>query len=782
MGQTAILPHVHDTTVPDHRYFSANGCVVHRGEERNIFVGGTLVGSFHVDDRAMRNVLIVTLTQDRRVRIGKLAQALGISAERIRVVRRRYEEGGLTAITELRTGGRGPACSDKDISRLERLFEQGAKIDDAHAALGRRVSRSLVGRIRKEWADARKAEAARTEAAEPAQIELSVTPVSNVEAKPLQWVSTELPSVASGDSEKAARKSDELLEAPAIFGGNDVEAKSSHPVLSTESSSMAGDDGEAENASGEIPLEAAVEYGGQRAQYVGTWLMLAMVGVFGLYRLAEHFRHAAAEQAQKDGKRFVTAAALRIALDAAAIALTLGEGCVEGVRRIATPSAATLLRSRRTVSETWTRRVLHGFADTSGEPLHLTQMQALARIGAAGSEERYVCYVDNHMRTYTGKFTVRKGWRMQDKRARPGVSDCYVHDVDGNPLFRLDDPTHQSLTSWLMPVGTMLRDALGKDGPVPLLVFDRGGAFPKAMSELRDANFEFATYERAPYQTLAASAFDKELELGDEKLRFTESHKKNLRRGRGRVRRIAVRMPDGKQVNILAVSQAPADAIIGWMLARWCQENQFKHASTRWGSNHIDSYSVDAYDPDAIIPNPARRRLERSLNIARASEGQALRKLKRLPRDHKHSQRLEQDAADARHLQEKLEALRPETPNRAPVRDTPLADSLKRHPRDYKMLVDTLRIVLANAESELATRLAPHLARPDQAKKTLANLLAAPGHVRLGKRHVVVSLEPVGTVPERKAFEQLLGQVNDLQLTLPGDHSGRSLRFKLHVE
>jgi hypothetical protein len=35
------------------------------------------------------------------------------------------------------------------------------------------------------------------------------------------------------------------------------------------------------------------------------------------------------------------------------------------------------------------------------------------------------------MRRYTGQEVVRKGWRMQDKRAVPGCSDCYVHDEDG---------------------------------------------------------------------------------------------------------------------------------------------------------------------------------------------------------------------------------------------------------------------------------------------------------------------------------------------------------------
>ena len=44
--------------------------------------------------------------------------------------------------------------------------------------------------------------------------------------------------------------------------------------------------------------------------------------------------------------------------------------------------------------------------------------------------------------------------------------------------------------------------------------------------------------------------------------------------------------------------------------------------------------------------------------------------------------------------------------------ETSLAGKLQRHRPEYKCVVDTLRIGLANAESELAVRLAPHLNRP----------------------------------------------------------------------
>lgn len=74
----------------------------------------------------------------------------------------------------------------------------------------------------------------------------------------------------------------------------------------------------------------------------------------------------------------------------------------------------------------------------------------------------------------------------------------------------------------------------------------------------------------------------------------------------------------------------------------------------------------------------------------------------------------------------------------------------------------TTTIACANAEMDLATRLAPKLPRAAEAKKTLANLFAAPGDIRVGRKAITVCLSPAGTRHERKAFDELLDAVNRL--------------------
>ncbi len=101
--------------------------------------------------------------------------------------------------------------------------------------------------------------------------------------------------------------------------------------------------------------------------------------------------------------------------------------------------------------------------------------------------------------------------------------------------------------------------------------------------------------------------------------------------------------------------------------------------------------------------------------------------------------------------QAEIESQRPHIPSHAALKDTCLADKLVHHPGHYKTVIDTLRVALANIESELAARLAPGLPCPLEAKKTLANLLVAPGRLRLSPGILHVDLSPAATAPERKA-------------------------------
>jgi hypothetical protein len=407
----------------------------------------------------------------------------------------------------------------------------------------------------------------------------------------------------------------------------------------------------------------------------------------------------------------------------------------------------------------------------------------------AACEGPAVFYVDGHLRRYHGKQVVRKGWRMQDRRVLPGSTDYYVHDEDGRPVFRIPVTSHDSLSAWLQPIAKRLREGLGAEERI-LLAFDRGGAFSKQLAELRDAGMEFVTYERAPYPTIAESKFGRTVVVRGETYQLHESRNKNLGDKRGRIRRIALRDADGKQINLVAISTASAEQLVAILLGgpsiklpsgRWQQENAFHHGDARWGINQLDDRAVEPYPPGTIIPNPARRRLDQSLRLARAAEGDARRKLACTTPELGALRRtaVEQDLADALALQRDLEALRPQTPTHAPIEETALAGKLVRHTGQLKRVVDVIRVVCANAESELATLIAPHMGRPREAKKVIANILAAPGKVTVTDQAIHVRLAPAANRSEREAMQHLFAALNQRGLVLPSDPKRLPLRFDL---
>lgn len=326
-------------------------------------------------------------------------------------------------------------------------------------------------------------------------------------------------------------------------------------------------------------------------------------------------------------------------------------------------------------------------------------------------------------------------------------------------------------------VGAVGGDHLNAWAERILLAFDRAGAFPEQMAELRDLGVEFVTYERRPYPLLTATAFDHELDLGDERVRFVES-RTNLRRGRGRVQRIAVLHADGRQVNLLGVSQEPAERLIRIMAGRWVQENAFKHDDARWGINQLDGRTVVPYPADSVIPNPARRRLDRALRVARVREGDVRSELARLAPNHPRRAKLDAALTEALAQQNELLALRPSVPKHARLQDSELRDVLVKHDGAYKATLDTIRIACANAEADLAADLAPLLPKPREAKRALANVLAAPARVRIGRRTIAVDLRPAGTQAELAAIRTWLADLMPRTLTLPGDPHCRRLRFR----
>ncbi|MDQ3341946.1 MAG: hypothetical protein M4D80_42915, partial [Myxococcota bacterium] len=609
----------------------------------------------------------MTLAKSGQLNLERLAEAFGVGGEYLRRLRRKEETRGFGAVIGVRQGKNAKVSPELRAAWCA-MFDAGQMPVHAHREQPRKDRRaySTVWQVYRQWKDER-----------PLLTTAAVVPV----AVPLpQEGQLTLPQLASH-----------------VADGDDRVPPD-------------------ERAADIVPMAAQPIRGAKMVQHVGSWMLLALARELGLHDEAEQ----AFEHRHRDG--------LRIALDAVICALAIRQFVVEGVRRLATPSGPTLLRAERVPSASGVRKLLGRLLEQTEGGAALDARMAARLIAAVHRDDGpAVFYVDNHMRPYTGQAVVRKGWRMQDRRVLPGTSDYYVHDEDGRPVFRVAVAAHDSLKAWLPPLAARLRDGLGEGGQI-LLAFDRAGAFAEPLADLRDAGFDFVTYERKPYPELPATAFTATTIAGDH-VGLHESRLRNLGAGRGRIRRIAIRTEDGRQVNLLANSKLPAARLVEILWYRWRQENGFKHGVERWGINQLDGRSVESYPPGTIIPNPARRRLDHALRLARVAEGEARRDLARFAPGSPRHAAAEVDLAEALGRQHDLEHLRPWVPPRAPIEETELAGKLVRHDGKLKMIIDVIRVVCANAESELAMLLAPHMRRPREAKKLVANILAAPGSV-----------------------------------------------------
>ena len=806
-----MLPGVGEAE-PDRHWFGRGGCVErHADGSFAVFVRGELLGVFDADDVASRDVLMAVILQGGERGREEVAFAFRVSQATVGRVVTRFKCGGYRAVADYgRPSGR-TVRTPKLQERLSKLFEQGMGPRQAHRAVAKLASYGTVQSMHAQWL-ADRAARSEGEAAAASQQALPLAPANDATLDgAAESVSAGVPVVrqqgatqaspptaardAALDTAEATTVTEPVAPPPAVEQAAGVsagvpilpqqDAPPAQPPMAAKDAAL--DTTEAatvsepvapppvvEQALCEPSLEEVAPPAHGVVQHIGSWLPLAMMNALGVYEVAARCRGDS-----------VSMPTLRTAMDAAAIAFVLGQGCVEGVRRIETPSVGTLLRHAGGVSANWTRRVLHSFADVGSVSFQATVSSRLLTRSADGDDHVWL-YVDNHMRPYTGQHVIRKGWRMQDKRVVPGTTDFYVHDETGCPLWRVSTTSNDSLCAWLMPVVEFARLSLGKH-VTPVLDFDRGGAFPEMMATLRDAKAEFVTYERRPYPEIGATEFKDSLSVTlasrphrPTLIRYTEAPQKNLCAGRGRVRRIALLTEEGKQVNLVAASSQPAEVLIRRHLARWgMQENQLKHGVERWGINHLDGRKVEPYPPDAIIPNPERRRLERVLKLSHTSEGEAWRKLVRLDDKEPGHEQIEKEIGAAMERQRDLMALRAKVPKKAKLSETPLAGKLKRHLLPYKNVLDMLRVVLANVESDFAVLLAPRLDRPREARKLLATLFAAPGTIHLGSRSVTVRLMPAATAPERIALSAFLRDVSQMNLTLPGDPDRRALRWML---
>ena len=173
-----VLPMIGEFAHPNERWFSSMGCVVERGEERDVFVGGTLIGSFRLGEDGERNAILIGLMADDAVRVGKVAAAFGLVPETLRILRKVHEEEGLAAVVARKRGGSESKVTPRLRARMYAMFASGLGASAVHLKLRGKLSHRTVTYAQAAW----RAQTAPPEPAVVAQVPALVNrlPVRNL--------------------------------------------------------------------------------------------------------------------------------------------------------------------------------------------------------------------------------------------------------------------------------------------------------------------------------------------------------------------------------------------------------------------------------------------------------------------------------------------------------------------------------------------------------------------------------------------------------------------------
>ncbi|MBU1914686.1 MAG: helix-turn-helix domain-containing protein [Candidatus Thermoplasmatota archaeon] len=424
----------------------------------------------------------------------------------------------------------------------------------------------------------------------------------------------------------------------------------------------------------------------------------------------------------------------------------------------------------------------------------LTRLAAMGRAAEFGQElarhrvdERGkmlgFLYVDGHVRVYHGKRTIPKAYVPQIRLALPATTDYWINDTRGDPLFVVTAEANNALTKMLPQVLKEIRDLVGPRRR-PTIVFDRGGWSPKLFAEIIAANFHILTYRKGKFRRVARKRFilrkatldgrPVEYELDDRPIR--------LLKGKLRLRQVTRLTDGGHQTAVIASRWDLRDIVVAYrMFERWRQENFFKYASEEFLIDALCDYQMDEADPTRSVPNPERRAAEKKLKAARA----ALTKLERAygaaAIDSSEGQRptmrgfkiahgkLGKQIRVARARVQKLEEKRNALEKRVPIAQALKGQEVMKLATERKHLMNVLKMVAYQIESDLLNLIRPHYARAEDEGRTLVqSMLQRAATIDPDGIHLRVTLAPLSSAHRSTAAAALCDALNETETPFPG--------------
>ena len=413
---------------------------------------------------------------------------------------------------------------------------------------------------------------------------------------------------------------------------------------------------------------------------------------------------------------------------------------------------------------------------------------AARRIAQRGQALGFL-YVDGHVRVYHGKHTLPKAFVPQRRLAVAATTDYWVNDQRGDPLFVVTAEANAGMVKMLPVVLQQIRTLIGKRRVT--VVFDRGGYSPKLFLKLIQQGFDVLTYRKGRCPPVPRQRFRPRAgRLDGRRIAYVLADQEvRLLCGKLRLRQVTRLTDSGHQTPILTSRRdLPALTVAYRMFERWRQENFSKYLAEEYALDALVEHDVLPEDPAREVPNPARKALDGPIRAARVEllrlqaeyglaafvqlEGEAgavtLRRLKNTQFP------LARSVRAALQRFKDLQTKRAKLPARVPVREAVREQTMRLAP-ERQHLMNLIKMVAYQAESDLVAMIEPHYRRAQQEGRTLIqSALASAADLEVTEHELRVRLQPLSSPHRSRAVAALCDELNRSSAFFPGS------RLRLH--